>query len=118
MEQILFDKEKLNKDDRKVFDLMTDSEREVFEKLWVSIETQKLKLFQRKNAAKERDRRERTVLAEKQRKERTRRLIERGAMLETFLEEPECLSNEQVMEILKRIFQNHRPQMEGQATRY
>ena len=34
------------------------------------------------------------------RKARTRRLIERGAMLESFLTEPETLSNEQVKEIL------------------
>lgn len=110
MEQIIFDKEKLNKDDRKIYDLMTQSEKETFERLWISIETQKLKLFQRKNAAKERDRRERTVLAEKQRKERTHRLIERGAMLETFLEEPENLSNDEVMEILKGLFKSNRPQ--------
>ncbi len=112
MEPIRFDYEKLNRDDRRIYDLMTENEKETFERLWISIETQKLKLFQRKNAAKERDRREKTVLAERQRKERTHRLIERGAMLETFLEEPECLSNEQVMEILTGLFKANRTQIE------
>jgi len=37
---------------------------------------------------------------EAERKARTRRLIERGALLESFLTEPEALSNEQVHEIL------------------
>ena len=37
---------------------------------------------------------------EAERKARTRRLIERGALLESFLTEPETLSNEQVKEIL------------------
>lgn len=34
------------------------------------------------------------------RKQRTRRLIERGALLESFLSEPERLTNEQVKDIL------------------
>ena len=37
---------------------------------------------------------------EAERKARTRRLIEWGALLESFLAEPETLSNEQVKEIL------------------
>ena len=40
--------------------------------------------------------------AEAARKARTRRLIERGALLESFLTEPEALSNEQVKEILMK----------------
>ena len=37
---------------------------------------------------------------EAERKARTRRLIERGALLESFLADPETLTNEQVKEIL------------------
>ena len=38
------------------------------------------------------------------RKERTRRLIQRGAILEQYLLEPEKLTNEQISEIVKYAF--------------
>ena len=38
------------------------------------------------------------------RKERTRRLIQRGAILEQYLMEPENLTNEKVSEIVKYAF--------------
>ena len=38
------------------------------------------------------------------RKERTHRLCSRGAMLESFLFEPELITDEQVMELLKAAF--------------
>ena len=38
------------------------------------------------------------------RKERTRRLIQRGAILEQYLMEPENLTNEEVSEIVKYAF--------------
>lgn len=38
------------------------------------------------------------------RKERTRRLIQRGAILEQYLMEPEKLTNEQISEIVKYAF--------------
>ncbi len=38
------------------------------------------------------------------RKERTRRLIQRGAILEQYLVEPENLTNEEVSEIVKYAF--------------
>ena len=44
------------------------------------------------------------------RKARTRRLIERGALLESFLAEPEALSNEQVKEILMKWHTSHNVQ--------
>ena len=44
------------------------------------------------------------------RKARTRRLIERGALLESFLAEPEALSNEQVKEILMQWRTSHKVQ--------
>ena len=39
---------------------------------------------------------------ETERRARTRRLIERGALLESFLAEPETITNEQVKEILMK----------------
>ena len=39
-----------------------------------------------------------------ERKERTRRLIQRGAMLEKFLQNPLILTDDEVMEILKLAF--------------
>ena len=41
------------------------------------------------------------------RKERTRRLIQRGAILEQYLLEPEKLTNEQISEIVKYAFNTH-----------
>ena len=41
---------------------------------------------------------------EKARKERTRRLIQRGAILEQYLNEPKKLTNEEVSEIVKYAF--------------
>ncbi|MFR1974711.1 MAG: DUF3847 domain-containing protein [Oscillospiraceae bacterium] len=38
------------------------------------------------------------------RKERTHRLCTRGGMLESFLKEPECLTDDDVMLLLKLIF--------------
>ena len=38
------------------------------------------------------------------RKERTHRLCTRGGMLESFLQEPECLTDDDVMLLLKLIF--------------
>ena len=104
MIQIKFDYEKLNKDDKKIYDAMTDSERQAFEKTWVMIETQKAKLIQQKNRSKERNRREQKILADRSRKERTHRLIERGAILETFLRDPENMTNDQVKALLEKKF--------------
>ena len=102
MEQIKFDYEKLNKDDKKIYDAMTDSEKAQFEKTWIMIETQKARLLQQKNKSKERNRREQKILSDKLRKERTHRLIERGAILESFLRDPEKMSNEQIKSLLER----------------
>lgn len=44
---------------------------------------------------------------EQDRKARTRRLIERGAILEQYLFEPEKLTNEQISEIVKYAFNTH-----------
>jgi len=63
----------------------------------------KEKICQYENQAKRLIQRQR----EAERKARTRRLIERGAILETFLPEPESLSNEQVKEILMKWRTSH-----------
>ena len=100
-----FNVEKLTKRDRDVYEKMTDSEKEKFEKTWLMMEQQKLRLTQYMNASKERNQRERKVQAEKERKERTHRLIERGAILEKFINNPEDFSNEDILYILSQVFQ-------------
>ncbi len=45
-----------------------------------------------------------------ERKARTHRLIERGAILESLLEEPERYTNEQIKHVLEAVFQM--PQMQ------
>ncbi len=107
MLQINFEYEKLNKDDKKIYDAMNESERQAFEKTWIMIETQKAKLVQQKNRSKERNRREQKILSEKKRKERTHRLIERGAILESFLRAPETMTNEQVKALLEKKFKRN-----------
>ncbi len=102
MLQIFFDYEKLNKDDKKIYDAMKESERQAFEKTWIMIETQKAKLVQQKNRSKERNRREQKIISERVRKERTHRLIERGAILESFLRDPETMTNEQIKALLEK----------------
>ena len=101
---IIFEYDKLNKKDQKYYDAMNDSERQNFERIWVSIETQKLRLTQQKNASKERANREKKALAEKERKERTHRLVERGAILESCITDPCALTNEQIKEIVSKVF--------------
>jgi hypothetical protein len=81
---------------------MTDYEKRAFERTWILIETNKVKLEQEKRRAMERDRRVRKDLSEKARKQRTHRLIERGAITEKFL--PESFANDDLMNIFKEIF--------------
>jgi len=104
MDKILFQYERLNKTDKTIYDAMTESEKLSFEKTWVAIEIQKMRLQQQKIRSKERNRREHKVLAEKTRKERTHRLIERGAILESFLSDPENMTNDQIKTLLGNMF--------------
>lgn len=106
MKNIMFDVNKLNKSDRKVYDAMSDSEKKSFEVTWILIEEQKMKLIQKKNASKERLAREKKTLAEKERKERNHRLIERGAILEANIKNPLDFSNEEIKEIVEKTFQS------------
>ena len=98
-----FDIEKLNKKDRKAYEEMNDSEKVKFEKAWIQMESQKLRLFQYMNASKERNNREKKVQAEKERKERTHRLIERGAILEAYIKDPMDFTNDEIKQIVSRV---------------
>lgn len=102
MEKIVFDYSKLNKTDKKIYDAMNDSEKERYESTWVQIETLKVKQNQQKNASKERAAREKKALAEKERKERNHRLIERGAILESFIDNPTDFTNEEIKEMMEK----------------
>lgn len=98
---IIFDSEKLNKADRKIYEAMTDTEKANFERIWIMLETQKSKLEQQKNHSRLRAQREKKVLAEKERKARTHRLIERGAILESLIPDPEAFTNDEIMNLLR-----------------
>ena len=99
---IPFDYSKLNKTDKKIYDAMNDSEKEKYESTWIQIESLKVKQTQQINASKERAAREKKALAEKERKERNHRLIERGAILESFIENPTDFTNNEIKEILEK----------------
>ncbi|MGF3076192.1 DUF3847 domain-containing protein [Facklamia sp. P12955] len=45
-------------------------------------------------------------ISQRERKKRTRRLIERGAILERYIEGAEEKSNEEIIEILDKVFLN------------
>ena len=100
--KVEFDFAKLTKADQKSYLLMTGYEKNQFEKTWSQIETQKLRLAQQKQAAKEREAREKTCLAERERKTRTRRLIQRGAILESYIRNPMDFSNDEIKEIVAK----------------
>lgn len=103
METPRFNFEQLNKSEQKIYSVMTDSEKQNFERIWMQMEMCKLKLTQQKNASQMRTAREKKALAEKERKERTHRLIERGAILESLIENPLDFSNEEIKVLLEKI---------------
>ncbi|MGF3112973.1 DUF3847 domain-containing protein [Facklamia sp. P9177] len=45
-------------------------------------------------------------ISQKERKKRTKRLIERGAILESYIEKAEEKSNDEIIEILDKVFLN------------
>ena len=59
------------------------------------------KLVQLKN----RERKIRKIISNEERKKRTHRLIERGAILESFIEGASEKSNQEIKDILQRAFQ-------------
>ncbi len=104
MTQVTFDVEQLNQKDRKVYNAMSEYEKKLYESAWVNMQNTRLRMEQMKNHSKERNRREAQILSERQRKERTHRLIERGAMIETFFGSPESISNDEFMKVLNELF--------------
>ncbi len=106
MQKIIFDIDLLSKSDRKVYEVMTDSERASYEKTWLLLEEQKQKLQQKKNASKERAAREKKALAERERAERTRRLVQRGAILEASIKLPLEFSNDDIKRIIEEAFKS------------
>lgn len=103
MEIPKFDVEQLNKSEQKIYSVMTDSEKQNFERTWVQLELCKLKLTQQKNASRVRAAREKKFLVEKERKVRTHRLIERGAILESLIENPLDFTNDELKILLEKI---------------
>lgn len=101
MDSISFDITKLNKNDQLIYSRMNENEKKQFEALWLAIEEKRAKMQQLGNKSKVRYNREQTELNKKARAARTHRLIERGAILEQFIENAEKLDNEAILKILK-----------------
>ncbi len=102
MTTVKFDFNNLNKKEQNLYLQMNESEKADYEKIWIQIEMQKLRLDQCRNRSKVRNQREKKYLAEKDRKERTHRLIERGAILESFIDDPTDFSNEDIKAIVAK----------------
>ena len=100
MNTVEFDFNKLNKRDQVTYNQMNVNEKSDYERIWVQIETQKLRLEQCRNKSKMRNQREKKVIAEKDRRERTHRLIEHGAILNSYIDDVEDFSNDQIKEIV------------------
>lgn len=98
-----FDFTQLNKAEQRVYLAMNESEKQNYEKTWTQLEACKRKLVQQKNASQLRTAREHKTLAEKERKARAHRLIERGAILESLINNPLDFSNEEVKALLEKI---------------
>lgn len=105
--EIVFDIEKIPKKDRAIYEAMTEAEKASYEKTWTLLEEQKMRLLQKKNAAKERATREKKAIAIKERKERAHRLIERGAILEANIKDPLDFNNNEIKEIVEHTMQSH-----------
>lgn len=83
-EEIYFDYDKLSKSDKALYDRLDDNSKIVFQKDWINVEKQRIKLAQKKarlDALRHREN-------EKERKARTKRLIEIGASVESVLGRP------------------------------
>ena len=103
---IVFSPDKLTKSERKAYDAMTPYEQSSYAKTWTLLEEQKVRLAQKVNASKERNAREQKALMERARKERTHRLIERGAIVESFIANPDKIDNEAFKNMLIDVFNN------------
>lgn len=106
MDGIVFDVDQLSVRDRKLYDAMNKQEQQDYRKIWSQIEEQKRKLRQLSNASKSRIRREFYSNSKKERKERTHRLIERGAILESYIEGASHMNNDDVKKLLQKAISN------------
>lgn len=107
METVKFDINKLNKKDRAYYEKMNATEKEKFERFWEQRENLTLKLQQTQHASTERNARERKIQADKDRKERNHRLIERGAILEAFIKDADDFTNKQIEDILAKAMNQY-----------
>lgn len=82
------------------------AEFETTEKLLASEKSELEKIRTQKAQFEHRIQEEKQKIKRLKRRTRTHRLIERGAMLESFLDNPEELSNEEIMGILRMAFEN------------
>ena len=65
------------------------------------------KLSQRQHALRDRIKADENLLASYTRQQRTHRLCSRAGMLESFLRDPEALTNDQVMALLRIAFEQN-----------
>ena len=68
------------------------------------LQAERERILQEKRRLEAREREIRKKIADENRKARTHRLCTRGGMLESFLPDPESITNDEVMELLKKIF--------------
>ena len=118
MENPKFDVEQLNKSEQKIYSAMTESEKQCFEKTWVQLELCKIKLTKQKNASQVRAAREKKSLAEKERKARTHRLIERGAILESLIGNSIDFTNDEIKALLEMIFSSDEAKLQLEQWRH
>ena len=83
MAEIKFDYSALKKSDQDLYDKLSATDRKSFETAWIEIEKEKVKLQQKKNRLTK----VKNNQKEKERKERTRYLIQLGAILDKALGE-------------------------------
>lgn len=70
-----------------------------------SKQAEKEKYEQKLEQLKNREKKLRKIASNQERKQRTHRLIERGAMLESFIDGANEKTNEEIMTILKEVFE-------------
>ena len=79
---IEFDYMKLNEKDRKFYDGLTEAQQKTYQKNWIAVEKQKEKT----NQAKARLNKMKKAQSDKERKARTRHLIEVGGVVEKYVQ--------------------------------
>ena len=106
MEGITFDVNALTAKERKLFNAMNDQEKESYQKLWIRIQEYRRRLKQLGNASKSRIHREIYSSSKKERKERAHRLIERGAIMEAYIDGLSRMNSDEVKEVIQTAASN------------